>query len=312
MKKLFFLLSAISYLLFPRMVCAQSVSLAVNPPVVEILLSPNKKVTQTFNFEYSGEDLVATPEIHVVSPMDSTGHVSIDPNPVNLSTIPLSVISDHQLNKPFVLSGTSVPLTLTFEAASSDTTQDVYLALVFKVSSGDPLTKQNQATPAISALILTTITPSGVLPINLEIKDFNLPLVHDSWTPLSVSPSLSNNTPIMIRPLGTLAVISPTDKSSFSMPLYPNLILGNSTRLIQGSDQVPNPLPLTWQPKWSNIGPYRIHLTITSQGNTKLTEIEKVVWVIPIRIIFVTLFCLTLIIIFVRKFGRKPVIDTQI
>lgn len=271
---------------------AQSVNLSISPPVIEVLLAPNKSLTQTFTLQTQGENLTATPEIHLVKPTDASGHVEIDPAPLNPSSIPLTITSQgHPLDTPFPLTGDSTPLTLTLAAANSDISQDVYLALVFKVASSDsPLSEQSQTTPAISALILTTINSTGVIPINLDLQNFSPPLVHDSWLPLTITPTIENHVSTMIRPEGKYEIISPTDKTVFSLPLYPNLVLGNSSRLLQGTEpcdlqgSVPcKPIPLSWSPTWSNIGPYRLRLTITTLGGTKITQVEKVLWFLPIR-----------------------------
>lgn len=281
-------------LIWPIRAYAQSVSLAVNPPVVEILLSPGKQVTQTFTFQSTGEDISVVPELHLVKPADENGHVQIDPTPLIPSSIPLVA----------TITGPSTSPTLTLEAANVDIATDVYLALVFRAS---PPTTNSQipTTPSISSLILVTINPTGVMPINLDIKDFTLPIVHDSWDPLTLSPSVQNLASIMIRPEGKFEVTSPTGKSLLSLPLYPNLVLGNSSRALlvnldppTTNSQIPNTTPPTWSPSWSNLGPHRLTLTITTQGGTKLTQIEKTVWVLPIRVIIfatlISIICLTL------------------
>ena len=299
---------------------AQSVNLSISPPVVEILIAPNKKVSQTFNLQFEGDSLTVIPEIHAVKPMDTSGHVTVDPNPIKPADIPLTITSiNHVLGVPFTVQGNTVPITLSFEAASSDTSQDVYLALVLKAVPAEITDTSSVTTPAISALILATITPDGILPINLEVGDFSLPIIHDSWDPITITPTLVNHNPIMIRPLGTYEVISPGGKTILSIPLYPNLILGNASRVIEGShgststNTSPLPLPLSWSPTWYNIGPYRVHLTITSQGGTKLTDIEKVVWVLPIRIILGTIFfiLITILLLYKKTISPKQQIDSD-
>ena len=294
------------YTLSSTPVLAQSVSLSVSPPVVEILLSPNKKVSQTFTLQSQGENIAVTPELHLAKPTDAFGHVTIDPSPLSPATIPLSI----------TMTGPSTSPTLTFEAASTDTPQDVYLALVFKVNSTvEHSGNISTSTPAISALILTTITPTGILPISLDIQNFTPPVIHDSWLPLTVSPQLQNHANTMVRPLGIYSVISPTGQTIFSLPLYPNLVLGNTSRTLQGSDKpIPkldelkstlNPVVLSWQPRWYYVGPYRLHLEITSQGGTKLTEVEKVVWIFPLRLSILFIFFLIAGFILILKLSKK-------
>ena len=288
---------------------AQSVTLSVSPPVVEILLAPNKKVEQTFTLQTTGENLEITPELHLVKPSDSSGHMIIDPNPLNPSSIPLTLTLSppiHDLQ--------STIYNLTIEAPNTDLPQDIYLALIFRTSPPSTIydLRSTITTPAISALILVTIAPTGLLPINLEIKDFSPPALHDSWLPLTLSPLLHNNTSIMIRPEGLYEIISPSGKTIFSLPLYPHLILGNSSRLLQadtpGVKGSHTPGVLTFTPPWSTIGPHTLRLTVTTEGGTQITQLEKTIWLLPLRVIVLTL---TLIITFLTLLSKRSKYEAE-
>ncbi len=302
---------SLSFLAKPIM--ADSTVLSITPPVVEVMIAPNKKFSQTFNLEYSGNNLSFIPEIHTVKPLDQNGHALINPEPLNPSTIPLIVTSNHEFGKTIVPSGTTIPITLTFEAASTDIVEDVYLALVVQAATQNNESTSSAATPAISALILVTINPNGVMPINLDIEKFESPTLHDSRLPLTITPEFVNKIPIMIRPTGRYEVISPSGKIVFTLPLYPNLLLGDSNRAILGQvkegDKATPAVPLTWNPSWKNIGPHRLHLTIETQGGTKITDIEKVVWVLPIRLLLTIILILLLIIFIAWKNRPKTQIN---
>lgn len=290
---------------------AQSTSLSISPPIIEILIAPNKKATQTFNLKSLGDNILIIPELHLVKPEGTSGHSLVDPLPVDPSSIPLIVnIVGHKFGEPISTSDEMLPLTLTFEAATTDIAIDVYLALVIRAVSAETLLSSSPTTPSISALILTTINPTGVMPINLEIQQFSPPYFHDSWVPLTINPVAKNNIPIMIRPEGKYEIISPSGKTIFSLPLYPNLILGDSSRVILGSDDDQSAIPLSWSPSWSDIGPHRIHLTLTTQGGTKLTDVEKVIWIIPTRIVVITFLFIILFIIYMVTKRRVHRIDT--
>lgn len=283
-------------------VSAADVSLSVSPPVVEILLSPGKSVSQTFTLQTQGEALPLTPELHLAHPSDSEGHMTIDPNPLTPNSTPLTA-TIHPAGVTAQLA--SQAYTLTLEAASTDTPQDIYLALVFKVNpAGAAARLDSRATTTltgISALVLVTLTP-GNLPVNLEIQNFTPPALHDSWDSLTVSPTLQNHAPTMIRPEGKYEVIDPGGQTVFSLPLYPSLILGNSSRSILGSSTNPagaaqrlDSRALTWSPSWHDLGPYRLRLTITSQGGTQLTQVEKTIWLLPLKLALLTLALLLLL-----------------
>lgn len=311
MKKILVLLPTLYSIFFVLVlpVHAQSTALSISPPVIEILIAPNKKVSQTFNLKYQGSGLKIIPELHLVVPSDAYGHVNVDPNPLDLSSIPLVVTSvGHPFGEPIEAEGGVLPITLTFEAPTVDVAADVYLALVLKAVGKDEFVNASTTSPAISALILASINPSGVMPIDLEVQDFSPPYLHDSWLPLTISPIIINHVPVMIRPKGKYEVISPSGKTVFSLDLYPSLILGDSQRAILGSNKDQPPIPLTWSPSWTHIGPYRLHLTITTIGGTKLTDVEKVVWILPIRafaILLLLTITVSLNIIMIRR--RKKI-----
>ncbi len=282
-------------------VAAQNVSLSISPPVVEILLAPGKKVEQTFTLQTTGENLAITPELHLATPSDSQGHMTIDPNPLVPSSIPLT----------FKITGPSSMPTLTFEAANIDVPTDIYLALVFKVNpAGSPEANDSRASPtlpAISALILVTINPGGLTPIDLAIKNFSPPALHDSYLPLTLSPLLHNNTSIMIRPEGLYEIISPLGKTVLSLPLYPNLILGNSSRSLQSTINH-QPSTIIWSPTWRNLGPHTLRLTITTAGGTQITQLEKTIWLLPLTgIIIVLIFIIILLTLFFKRTKFKTV-----
>ncbi len=299
-------------------VSAQSVGLSVSPPVVEILIAPNKQVSQSFTLHSFGEeDITITPQLHLFKPDGVSGHAQIDLSPLSPSSIPLVISATPPLNQSYDLNLASPDLTVTLkiDAVSSDIAQDTYLALVFQVapSSGESSGPSAATTPSISSLIVTTLNPTGVVPINLEIKDFSPPTLHDTWSPLTISPLLENLTPIMIRPEGKYEIIAPSGKVIYETQLYPNLILGNSLRQIQSTINH-EPSTMSWIPTWSALGPHKLILTITTQGGTKLTQIERVVWLLPIRIIILCtiLFLLTSGIYLGKRKRFKLPIDTPL
>lgn len=293
----------ICYFVFSHPVNAQSSSLSVSPPVVEILLAPNKQLKQTFTLKAEGRDLSITPTLHRLKPRGNTGQVEIDLTPLSPASIPLVITSSLPLGTPYALNQSTgeFTLTLTFSAPTLDVATDLYLALVFKTATTSSPSISTATSPAISALILASINPTGIMAIDLDIIDFDTPLLHDTWLPLHISPALQNNEDLMLRPEGTYEIIAPSGKTLFSLPLYPNLILGESSRLLQGTEpcndtqelqgSVPcnPPTSLSWSPSWYHLGPHRLNLTITTQGGTKLTQVERIIWLLPIRLLLIIL-----------------------
>ncbi len=289
-------------------VVAQSASLAISPPVIEILLAPNKKIVHAFKLTNQGESSDFVANIHTLTPSDSNGHSIIDPTPLDPSTIPLTISlanADRELGQPFHLdSNDSTQLVLEIEGANTDITIDSYLALVITPiipSSQPPKADPPWADtlPSISALILTTLSPDGIIPINLKVTDFNIPSIHDSTTPLTISAKLTNSSNIMLRPQSTLIISKPQQSNSDEITLDPNLILANSSRTL-----TVNSSPPIYHPKWYYIGPYEFTLKVTTEGNSQITSITKTVWLLPIRAI-ITLALLALFITYLLLLTKK-------
>ena len=298
---LFILTSFVYRLSSPIKVNAQNISLSVSPPVVEILLAPNQQLSQTFFLKSNTPDsLTIIPSLHLATPSDSFGHVTLDPSPAG--NIPLAISSSLPLNQPFTLGDSPLSLTLTLEGATSDLPEDTYLALSFQTvapSTADcshpPCPDRLNVSSAISSLILTTLAPNNIIPTHVELTSFELPLLHDTALTLPLSPTLANQSPIMLRPNLTLTVLSPRGQVVETLPLPSELILGNSSRTYTSS----------WTPHWSNLGPYRFRLTATTAGGSTLTESEKVVWLIPLRFLILVFFLLLLIVIITRQIRTR-------
>ncbi|MFH2019597.1 MAG: hypothetical protein ABII80_03230 [bacterium] len=277
-------------LVVAKPVSAQSVSLSITPPVVEILLSPNKKIIQAFTIKNQAESGQFVANLHLVTPIDSEGHVSVSPTPLDPSSTPLLLSlqnADLTFNTPFAIkAGESQQLVISISGSNTDVPLDTYFALVVSSAPSNINSELSSTIPGISSLLLVTLTPDGNLPVSLELTDFDPPAVHDSSLPLTLHPLLHNKTSTMIRTEGKFEVISPRGETLLSLPLYPHLTLGSSSRLLQSTvdDQ---PSPLSWSPSLLNIGPYRLRLTITSLGGTTIQEIERTVWLLPIRVLII-------------------------
>lgn len=285
-------------LLSQRLAAAQTTTLTLSPPVTELLLRPNIPVQQTFILKISGSNPTITPSLHLVTPSDTEGHVTIDPNPVNPASLPVVVTSNPPLNQPLATAGQDLGFTLTLSAANTDATLDSYLALVFTTT--DPNTSESSAQAGISALLFLTVTPDGLLPIDLSLSEFNPPTIHDSSHPLTLAPIVANQTDSMIRPQGLFTVTSPRGNPVATQELYPNLILGHNTRQLKSN--ISNlPSDLTWHPAWYSIGPHTLTLTLTSQGGKTLTTAERVVWLLPLRPLFIICSLIIIVTLTIRR-----------
>lgn len=278
----------------PTHTLAQSIGLSITPPVVEILMKPNKSFVQAFTIQNQGETTYITPRIRQIMPIDEFGHSTVLPTSLDPTTIPLTITlenADRTLDEPFLLeAGASTQLVLRIESASINGSEDVYLALYLEHQS-TPTPGYSQSSPSIAALLLTTVTSDSNIPIDLDIEGFEPPLIHDSWLPLELQAKIVNNSKIMFRPKGVLKITNLRGHTVLEKPLFPNLVLGNSERaiLLTEGEEIDNPtstpqsFPLSWKPSFWDIGPHMINITIYSRTGKLLVEKTRTIWVLPIQ-----------------------------
>lgn len=270
-------------------------------------MKPNTSFIRAFTIKNQGETTQITPKIAGIRPIDAYGHTTIDPTPLALANYPLSLSlenADYALNVPFTLRAREeVQLVLRIESASVAEPEDVYLGLVLE--TGTTIKGPTTTQPSIVALLLTTITEDGQIPISLEIGNFDPPRLHDSGKPLSLEPILKNNASSMVRPLGTWKITNARGHVVLEESLYPNLVLAGAERAIQAQKDTngqPESIPLTWKPSLFDLGPHQITLTITSSGGTTYVEESRTVWILPIQaIIYIMVLALMITIVITHR-----------
>lgn len=306
-----FLLCTMYYVLCTSSIHAQQVGLSITPPVTQILLAPNKKFIQTFSILNQGESGNFVASLHKVMPVGLDGHAEVDPKPLDLSSIsiiPRLENADIELGKPFALEqAKALQLVVSLEGSSIADTEDTYLALVVQAESPEH-SNTTITTPGISALLFVTLSGDNSIPVKLDVKDFEFPAFIDSGQTLQIKPVLENNSNIMIRPEGSLHILSPQGKEVYQTTIYNNLILGNSKRIIQGRNDTGSPSNIVWDPKLSSFGPHTLKLIIETTGKTKILEVERVLWILPIRILISLLLAIIislLLIILKKRFHKQ-------
>lgn len=289
---------------------AQSFSLSINPPVIEVTLKPNTSLIQAFTLQNQGETIKLTPQIVPIKPTDQKGHTTLDldksdtlsksdlsssvrsgecvePDCTGTTSYPPLTLnlenSNLELGEPFTLkAGQSTQLVLRLKSSPVDSPQDTYLALTLSPtpSSKNQPGQLSRSLPTLTSLILTTTTSStDQIPLDLSLKNFSPPRLHDSQKPLKLEPLLINNSPVMFRPQGQLLVKNLRGLTVKKISLPQNLILGSSSRFY----------PLTYQPSLLDLGPHTLTLQIkTQQGETIIQE-TRPIFLLPIQAIIYTL-----------------------
>jgi len=323
---LYFLLFFSFYLIFPSPIFASS-GLSLSPPTVEIILSPNKSITQAFTLTNQGEKADFVVNLHRVTPIDSYGHVTLSSTPTTLfDPLIISLLGKREFNAPFtLLEGETTELIITLTALDFSIPSDQYLALVITQIETN-FSSTTHTLPSLSSLLFITLaSPTESLPISLELTDFSPPLFHDPALPLTLSPTLHNQAQTMLRTQGKLQLFTPTNKLSKTIKLYPSLSLAGGNRTLISytiSGECPEeltsvtslptnclitPLPLSLDFSPLAIGPHRLTLSIQTIGSQEVLSQEKIIWLFPFRAI-ITIILLAIIIyilLIILKYKRQ-------
>lgn len=287
MKNLFLLLLPLAFLLLPQHARAV-VGLSVNPPVTEILISPNKSVSSTIQLTNNGDNTDIILSLHKLIPQGDQGHSTIDPKPLDPTSIPLVIkLVGTDLGTPIKLNaGQTMPITLQLDAANLDEPTDLYFALLARSVNEVTSPTESQAMPGITALFMTTVTPSTSLPTNIALIPPLLPVIQDTTKSLDFEVAAENKTNIMLQVQGKVKLTSPNKTIIKESTFDPKLVLGNTTRILSSST-----FPLS--PHY--LGPHTVTIELSTIGGRVLAEHSYVVWLLPLKYLFVVLVILILI-----------------
>ena len=288
----------ILFSVFPRVrseVSAQSLSLTVEPPVTEIMIKPGRFVSQKYTLKNQGEDTLMSVVlsgfnengladinshdmvIDWINPVSAKLSSDITPDTRDLkitSPVVSRDLSTVLLIDPFLLPKNGrLDLILNISPAKSTKEQDYYMALVFSSNPKFPAREnRSQFNQSLAGLLLVTVTESGLKKI-VEIPEFNLPVIHDSFSPLEVDIQVKNSGQTYFRPNGNLVVIGPVGQAKF--PLIPRVHLVGQSRplLLEGMSE--NKISGFF------LGKYQVRLDfVLDEGKIKIIR-EKTLFALP-------------------------------
>jgi hypothetical protein len=264
--------------------------LNISPPTLELMLAPNKSVIQNITLTGVGQSSEYQVSLHRLIPVGEDGGSTIDLTPIDPSSIPYVITLDNQaLPQTSPLSfapGETKTVTLKINSASTDISSTDALAIGFTPVDSSSFAAQ----PIIALPLLLTLTPDGILDIDLELLGFELPIVVDSLQSFALAPKLKNNSAFMHRPKGQLSV------GETSYTISPELILGDSTRRLRFDTDGRTSPTISFEPDITRFGPHKITLVIETAGDKVIIENTRIVWFLPLRLLAITILVLTTII----------------
>ena len=270
-------------------VSAQSLSLSLTPPVVELMIKPGKTTSQTFVLQNSGDDTKVNIQI-----------IPFNENGLILDSLKETVnwLEIVEPSSSFVLKkGEQKNIVLKVSPGADTKEQDYYQALTFKTSPlSERRNSQSNIEQRVSALILMNVTSSGS-PKSAEIERFNLPTVIDSFEGVDIDIRVKNTGQSFFHTNGNIFLKGALGEVKY--PIIPQIILAGRERqlLLDYKDQR--------KIKGFFLGKYSLKADfVLDEGNIKISE-EQSFFAIPYKLILVILPIIIIIYLIRKKINRQ-------
>jgi hypothetical protein len=246
---------------FSHSVTAQSFSLGIYPPLLEVMIMPGKSVSQKYELSNGENEIALTPKITAFTPSGEKGNVQLSEDNKDIEAVKKWFSFENtaiEFDKPFTLSPNEVrSLLLKISIPPNTQEKDYYFTLMFS-SEPQPQTKGSGVyqVGVIGTNLLITVSKDGKPLKQGEIAEFKLsglPIIDSFDTPEFVI-RLKNISKSYWKPFGKITT-SGLLGQKWEQELIPDNILGNSIRQIQVSTSSANSKFL--------IGPYQARIEFT-------------------------------------------------
>jgi len=267
--------------LFPGLARAQTLSLSLWPPILEVMIIPGKSITQAYTITNSGEETIINTKILAFEPSGEHGNITLGgpaaPGVGPLQNEPQFSFdnADLGLGKPFRLkSGEVIQVILKIRIPENCPEDDYYDTLLFETQPGAKIGQSvSRQAGTIGGNILITVSKDGQPLRKGEMVEFSLkkclslPILNfcliDSLDPTEFGLRIKNTGRAFWKPAGKILINGLLGQKGEIEILGEN-ILSQASRQINGqcqSEEKIYPCPLNWQPKFL-FGPYRARAEI--------------------------------------------------
>ncbi len=261
-------------------VSAQSLSLSISPPLLEVMIKPNKTITQVYKLINTGDSVIITPKLYEL------GFFGISEDSKFSREKWISIVSnDIDFDKPFILgAGKEADFLLKIGPPATAVEQDYYRALVFSTTPNIPsdstvsMFSQNLASP-----LLITVTKSGIFAKAAQVINFKMPKILDSFDPLRADIDIKNTGSTYFRPVGNLTLTGPIGHGTYD--LIPSAILsGQTKKLLTADNPSQNLKDKTLILPGFYVGKYKLELNFTLDEGTGAIKDVRTFYAIPWKI----------------------------
>lgn len=278
------------------LVQAQSaVELTVSPPISYLHVPPGTKKNHVITLENTtNTPITVTPKIVDFTTDGKSGRVVILDS---LSFPYISFGENGQINELTIPATTKAQLTLHIDVPTSAVEKEYPMTVLFISEeqnnySGNTLYSQVQAGIGSNLIVLTSYT--NKLGTALSITDLQKTTFVDSFSKISFTPIVKNDTLATVTASGSAQIINFNEKTVANFIIHPDNVLGKNTRELRASDSLETEKATTFQskpgfqykPKFL-FGPYKIVVTLT-QNNEQIITTTEVVYAFPFSLIILS------------------------
>jgi hypothetical protein len=290
------------YLILAPKACAQTLSLSLWPPLLEVMMRPGKMITQVYKLtNNSDHELQITPRIFPFEPEGETGEIKISFSPVEatLATPYFSFASREKFGQSFLLPvGETREMVLKISLPQNNPEKDYYYTLLF--SSGEEALaslagEEGKSTTVaqIGTNILLTASQLGKPTLLGRITLFSAPIMVDSFSAANFSVILENWGKSFWKPFGKIEVSGPFDQKG-EIPLREQNVLANSSRRLTVD---------SFRPPWP-IGPFKAKLTFSLNEDGPELSSQISFWYLPYKLTG-TIVTLLILLLFGRRLKNR-------
>jgi len=216
------------FLIFsPPVAFAQSLSLSISPPILEVMIMPGKEVTQTFTITNAGTDGYAVFSLVKFLPQGEYGQISTgEADNSGWFSLP---------EKTFIRSGETKNITVKISPPPTAPEKDYYFTLFYELENENlpkfQDTSGNSAKAKIGANILISVSYDGIPAKKAGPVLLTAPKIIDSLQGLTYTLRVTNAGQFLFKPQGIITVTSLLGQREI-LKLAPANVISGSTRII--------------------------------------------------------------------------------
>ncbi|MGB9707455.1 MAG: hypothetical protein ACPL1D_01750 [Microgenomates group bacterium] len=308
-------------------VFAQSISLSISPPLIEVVIKPQKSIMVAYNLQNNGDPVIAQVKVVSFEPKDNFGNIKLKDElegPIRFSLDN----ADLQLNQPFFLkTKDKQQLLLRIRAPEGAPEGDYYYTLLVETQPppGFEGKTSNRVKATIGSNILITVTNSGKIEVKSKIVLFDvlprfkfnlgswLVKLFDSNDKIPVVLIAQNQGKNLIKPEGEI-ILRGNFGETAKYQILPQNILSQSQRLLTATPSAEIICPEKGtQPKYCRqpitlllsgffLGKYNLSTEIYFGENTPKIFSHTAFIALPFKLIFAFLTSLIVGILVFKRF----------